>query len=87
MAEGPVGQHEPPDVVYGVNEVVASALLEAAPDGMMMVDEQGQILLVNAQIEALFGYGRDELVGRAGRGSAPRQPAGGPSGPSDPVRG
>jgi PAS domain S-box-containing protein len=45
------------------DEVVASALVEAAPDGMMMVDEQGHILLVNRQVEELFGYGRDELVG------------------------
>jgi two-component system, NarL family, sensor histidine kinase DevS len=47
------------------DEVVASALVEAAPDGMMMVDEQGQILLVNRQVEELFGYGRHELVGQA----------------------
>ena len=42
---------------------MASALVEAAPDGMVMVDEQGQIVLVNRQLEELFGYGRDDLVG------------------------
>jgi two-component system, NarL family, sensor histidine kinase DevS len=46
------------------DEVVASALVEAAPDGMMMVDERGHILLVNRQVEELFGYGRHELVGQ-----------------------
>jgi PAS domain S-box-containing protein len=37
--------------------------VEAAPNAMVMVDERGTILLVNAQTERLFGYSRDELVG------------------------
>lgn len=38
--------------------------IEAAPTGMLMVDRGGTIVLVNAQIEALFGYDREELIGR-----------------------
>jgi PAS domain S-box-containing protein len=40
-------------------------LLETAPDAMVIVDERGRILFVNAQTEALFGYDRAELLGQA----------------------
>ncbi|MFE7778648.1 SpoIIE family protein phosphatase [Streptomyces sp. NPDC057445] len=39
-------------------------MLEAAPDAMVIVDDAGSIRLVNAQTEALFGYRREELLGR-----------------------
>jgi PAS domain S-box-containing protein len=39
-------------------------LIEAAPDAIVGVDAAGQIVLVNAQTERLFGYTREELIGQ-----------------------
>lgn len=40
------------------------ALLEAAPDGIAVVDERGRILVVNDQLCALFGYASSDLAGQ-----------------------
>lgn len=39
-------------------------ILEAAPDSMIIVGNDGRIVLVNAQTEILFGYKREELLGK-----------------------
>lgn len=39
-------------------------LLESAADGIIIVDGEGEIILVNAQAEKLFAYAENELLGK-----------------------
>ena len=51
-----------PKTVAGT--LLSPSILEAIPDAVAAVNQQGVIIQVNSQTEALFGYTRDELIGQ-----------------------
>jgi PAS domain S-box-containing protein len=68
--------------------------VEAAPCGMLMLDEDGRIVMMNAKAERLFEYSKDELLGKkiealipAGAATGPPagQSSGGPDSPAHPL--
>ena len=38
--------------------------VESAPNGILILNQEGRIVLLNAHVEQIFGYGREELLGR-----------------------
>jgi diguanylate cyclase (GGDEF)-like protein/PAS domain S-box-containing protein len=56
------------DITRDLSESKESAkyrwLLEAAPDAIVVINQSGEIVLLNLQAEKQFGYRRDELVGQ-----------------------
>ncbi len=52
---------------------LVEAVIEAAPDALVVVDACGRISLMNAQTEHLFGYPRDELLGQSIETLMPRR--------------
>ena len=59
----PVGAAGPDEAVRTWGADVLEGLLEAMPDALVVIDERGRILSVNAQAERLFGYERREILG------------------------
>ncbi len=47
------------------SEARFKAVFEGAPTGVLMTDSRGAIVLLNSEVERLFGYTRDELVGKS----------------------
>ncbi|MDP3515523.1 MAG: PAS domain S-box protein, partial [Pseudohongiella sp.] len=46
------------------NDKLMHFAIEAAPNGMVIVDDGGNIVLANSSVETLFGYQRNELLGK-----------------------
>jgi len=44
------------------DRTLCQALFEALPDAIVVVDPQGHIRQINAELERLFGYGREDLL-------------------------
>src|SRR6266478_3850811 len=57
--------------VLGKAEQKFRSLLEAAPDAMIISSKDGQISLVNSQVEVMFGFQRLELINRSIRALVP----------------
>ncbi|MFW2380181.1 MAG: PAS domain S-box protein, partial [Acidimicrobiales bacterium] len=67
-SEGPVNEVEKTEPTFVLPLDVSSvgpvwAMVESSPDGMLLVDDHGKLVLVNHQIESMFGYDRSELIG------------------------
>jgi hypothetical protein len=48
-----------------VETLLSHSILEAIPDAVAAVNQQGVIVQINSQAEAMFGYTRDELIGQS----------------------
>ena len=59
-----VTEHKLMEEVAQERDLQFRLVVESAPNGMLMIGQDGAISLVNAQIEQMFGYSRDELLGR-----------------------
>ena len=57
--------------ILGKAELKFRSLLEAAPDAMIISSEDGRISLVNSEVEVMFGFRREEIVGQNIRGLVP----------------
>jgi PAS domain-containing protein len=53
-----------PVVTQSISDAVFRALTESAPDGIVLVNQEGRIILVNERTERLFGFQREELLGQ-----------------------
>jgi PAS domain S-box-containing protein len=62
-ARAPVRLSGAQTVVPGINKKFLH-FLESVPDAMILSDQKGRIVMANDNIERMFGYSRDELVGK-----------------------
>jgi len=60
----PSNSAQEPSLMPALGQDVYREMLEGAPDGMVMIDAEGRIVLVNRQVEVLFRYSREQLLGQ-----------------------
>ncbi|MEK7995294.1 MAG: PAS domain S-box protein [Planctomycetota bacterium] len=58
-------EHKKTEAALRDGEARFRQVVESAPNGILMVRSDGTIMLVNAQVERLFGYSREELLGQS----------------------
>jgi PAS domain S-box-containing protein len=59
----PRGSSASPTILSVDSDDRLEALLDAAPDAMVCIEESGRIAMLNHQVTSLFGYDRGELLG------------------------
>jgi len=65
MSERPFpNQSRGPDTKTVAETLLSPSVVEAIPDAVAAVNQQGVIIQVNSQTESLFGYTREELIGQ-----------------------
>ncbi|HKY22927.1 MAG TPA: PAS domain S-box protein [Vicinamibacterales bacterium] len=52
------------DAAFSGGDSLFRSLLESAPDAIVIVNQAGKIVLINTQTERLFGYTREDLLGK-----------------------
>src|SRR4030095_10006743 len=57
-----MNRRHPPEINLSAERL--KSFLESAPDGMVVINQEGYIDFVNAQTEKIFGYERSELLGQ-----------------------
>jgi len=60
---GEIAKHRLDEEALQKSEACFRGLMESAPDAMVIVNTENEILMVNEQLEMMFGYGRAELLG------------------------
>ena len=65
MSQPAVPDHNKDSAARTVAEtLLATSILEAIPDAVAVVNQQGVMVQINSQMEAMFGYTREELIGQ-----------------------